>query len=441
MAVALLAVFQVGFAGDLTLAQARPSQETVNDVPVTVYGCLTSDQFQPVIDEFGSRTAFTATYQPICDQGLLARCPTEGGCPDVALMPWPGLLAELGDAGDLVDLGTFISSTVLASNYSGTWIDLGTHDGTLYAVWFNANNKSLVWYDPVELASKGWTTPTNWTETIALSDQMVAAGQVPWSIGNESGGATGWVLSDWFEDILLRSVGPDVYDDLITHSIPWTSTHVISTANLFGEIFGNEDYQLGGRSGTLGTSFMDAIYPPFEDPPEAYLHRQGTFAQFFISGRFPSQIAGTDYSVFPFPDIDPAYKDAVTGAGDGAILFTDTAATRALIDFLITVDAAEIWIGEGGMTPNRGVNFALYTNPNTRKSAEWLADASIFRFDLTDQLPFALNQYVLSQMDELVWAAPDSAAMARVLGRIEFMATHPNGAFMSLPLVVREYGP
>lgn len=126
---------------------------------------------------------------------------------------------------------------------------------------------------------------------------------MPWSIGAESGSASGWPLTDWFEDILLRSAGPAIYDDLITHSIPWTSTEVISAMNYFGQIFGNEDYQLGGKSGTLNTGFVPAMFPPFKDPPRAYLHRQASFGQGVIASQFPSQTAGTDYAVFPFPDI------------------------------------------------------------------------------------------------------------------------------------------
>ena len=122
------------------------------------------------------------------------------------------------------------------------------------------------------------------------------------------------------------------------------------------------------------------------------------------------------------------------GGGDIAMVFSNTTDVQSLINFLITTDAAEIWIAEGGSSPNRNADTSLYPDPNTRAAAEQLANADIFRFDLTDQLPSELNVYLWSQMDDLVQAAPDLEAMKEVLARIEFKASHPYGIY--LPLVV-----
>ena len=438
IALAMLAILQIGLVRQQVRAETPAEPKMFPTQVVTISGCLNSGQFQPVLDEFTNRTGITAQYEEACDQNLIRNCTDNGDCPDVAIIPWPGLLAELGEAGALADLSTFISSTVLNANYADTWIDLGKVNGALYGVWFNAHSKSLVWYDPTEFANHGWTTPTNWTDTIALSEQISnTTGTPPWSIGNESGPATGWPLTDWFEDILLRSAGPEIYDDLVAHDIPWTHTEVISAMTYFGDIFGNEDYQLGGKSGTLSKSFSDALYPPFEEPPRAYLHRQGNWAQSLINGQFPTQTAGTDYAVFPFPDISSTHTNAVMGAGDIATVFSNTTDAQSLIKFLITTDAAEIWITEGNTSPNRSADTSLCPDPITRAAADQVANAGIFRFDLTDQLSGDLNEYVWSQMDDLVQAAPDLEAMKEVLARIEFKASHPYG--IHVPLVVRSF--
>ena len=59
--------------------------------------------------------------------------------------------------------------------------------------------------DPGSFEDAGYTIPETWDELMALSDQMVADGGVPWCIGIESSGATGWVGTDWIEDIMLRT--------------------------------------------------------------------------------------------------------------------------------------------------------------------------------------------------------------------------------------------
>jgi alpha-glucoside transport system substrate-binding protein len=439
MALALLAIL-IGLVGQQASAKAPTELQPSRLQAVTVAGSLNGDQVQPMLDEFTSRTGITVQYQGGWTWNQFSACTANNDCPDVAMVPWPGLITELGQAGTLADLSPFISSTLLNANYAPTWIDLGTVDGTLYGVWFNANNKSLVWYDPAEFASHAWTTPTTWVELLALSDQISnTTATAPWSIGSESGPASGWPLTDWFEDILLRSAGPQIYDDLAAHDIPWTHTAVISAMTYFGDILGNESYQLGGKNGTLSTYFIDAIYPPFEEPPAAYLHHQATFVQGILASQFPSQTAGTDYAVFPFPDIDPAYANAAMGAGDAAIVFTATAEAQALINFLITTDAAEVWIAAGNSSPNRTVDFSLYPDPNSRAAAEQMAHADIFRFDLSDQLPGDLNEFLWSQMDDLVRAAPDLQAMTDVLFRIEVRASNPSRIF--LPLILRDGGP
>lgn len=104
-------------------------------------------------------------------------------------------------------------------------------------------------------------------------------------------------------------------------------------------------------------------------------------------------------------------------------MFSDTAGAQALINYLITPEAAEVWITEGGISPNRDVNFALYPDPNTRAAAEYLANVDILRFDLSDQLPSELNLYFWSAIQDVVLAAPDPNAMEAVLAQIEAKAS------------------
>jgi alpha-glucoside transport system substrate-binding protein len=426
----------VGLATQHVSAEAPTRRQAPQTQAVTVAGSIAADQLQPVFDEYTSRTGNLVTYSEGWGWEEFSNCEANGNCPDVGIVPQPGLMQDLATAGVLAELTPFINITVLNTNYTDTWIDQGKVDGTLYGVWFSAVNKSLVWYDPTEFVSHGWITPTNWTELMALSDEILSTTSTPpWSIGNESGVATGWPLTDWFEDILLRSAGPQIYDQLITHDIAWTHPEVLSAMTYFGDIFGNETYQLGGKSGTLNTNFGDAILPPFREPPEAYFHRQGSFASYFIEYEFPTQTPGVDYAVFAFPDIDAAYANVVMGGGEIAIVFDATPEAQSLINFLITTDAAEVWIAGGNTSPNRSVDFGLYTDPNLRAAAQQLANADIFRFDLSDQLPGELNLFMWSQMDDLVLAAPDPDAMQNVLARIEIHASGANIVY--LPMLAR----
>ncbi|MFZ0530104.1 MAG: ABC transporter substrate-binding protein, partial [Propionicimonas sp.] len=149
-----------------------------------------------------------------------------GNAPDIAYIPQPGLLATLvnDNPGKVFEAGALATKNV-ETFYDPAWKVYGSVAGKFYAVPVGANVKSFVWYAPKTFADKGYTVPTTWDEMIALSDKIVADnpdGSVkPWCAGIESGTATGWPATDWVEDVMLRVNGPDVYDQWVSHAIPF----------------------------------------------------------------------------------------------------------------------------------------------------------------------------------------------------------------------------
>ncbi|GAI17628.1 unnamed protein product, partial [marine sediment metagenome] len=232
-------------------------------------------------------------------------------------------------------------------------------------IFYKVANKSLIWYNPSAFSDAGYEIPTTWDELIALSDKIVSDSKTPWAIGFESGAASGWPATDWIEDIMLRTAGPDIYDQWVNHEISWTDKAVKTAWEVFGEIVGNEEYQYGGSTGTLTTDFGDAPAALFTSPPGAYMHRQASF----ITGFFPEGLeVGTDYDFFPFPSIDPAYGIPVLGGADLIVVFNNTPEVQQLVKYLATAQPQEIWAAKGGgfISPNKAVSLDAY--PDTYKN-------------------------------------------------------------------------
>ena len=161
----------------------------------------------------------------------------------------------------------------------------------------------MVWYPKDDFDAAGYEVPETWDELIALSDQIVADGSTPWCVGFESEGATGWPATDWMEDIMLRTAGPDVYDQWVNHEIPFNDPAVVD---------GRRDASArscsptatcsAARRHTADIAFGDAPLPMFDDPPKCWLHRQASF----INSFFPEDAeAGVDYDWFPLPPDRP----------------------------------------------------------------------------------------------------------------------------------------
>ena len=57
--------------------------------------------------------------------------------------------------------------------------------------------------------------------------------------GTFENGADGWTLTDWFENVYLSQAGPENYDKLPKHEIPWTDPSVeeaLNSQDFLGEL-------------------------------------------------------------------------------------------------------------------------------------------------------------------------------------------------------------
>lgn len=381
---AMIAVLTVGSA--FTLAAGT----------VTVMGTWGGQEleaFNKMLAPFEERTGIEVQFTGSRDLATILTTRVEAGNPpDVALLPNPGFLEEFARAGALVELSDVLDMDELRDQYAEVWVDLGSFAGGLYSIFISADLKSLVWYSPKQFAAKGYTVPTTWDELMALSDKIMADGGTPWAIGLESDAASGWPGTDWIEDIMLRTAGPELYDQWVNHEIPWTHPAVREAFELFGTFARSRQYTYGGPTAVLTTNFGDSVNALFTDPPRAYLHRQATFIQSFILDNNPGLVAGEDYDFFALPSIDPAYGIPALGAADMVSIFNDTPEARELIRYLASPEAQEIWVAElGKLSANRAVDPDVYPNDLVRKAAEILAQAEVFRFDGSDLMPAAIG--------------------------------------------------
>jgi alpha-glucoside transport system substrate-binding protein len=293
--------------------------------------------------------------------------------------------AETGNAMSLEDLGFDIAE--LEATFGEYFLSLGEFEGEHYGLPTNINLKSMVWYPKDDFDAAGYTVPTTYDELIALSDQIVADGGTPWCVGFESDVATGWPATDWMEDIMLRTAGPEVYDQWVNHEIPFNDPAVIQAGEVFGEIMFTEGYVLGGAEQTASINFGDAPTPMFDDPPKCWLHRQASF----INAFFPEGTeAGVDYDWFPFPPID---QEGTLFAGELAVAFANR---PEVVDFLTRFMSEDVQCAQGGdpglgrISPNVNVGADCYANPILADASEVLTTAlsgGTGRFDASDMMP------------------------------------------------------
>jgi len=416
LAIALLAVSACGTQEDTTDGGDGDGEEIGSVSVMGVWGEGELEAFQEVAAGWEEESGGTMEFEGTRDLSAILRARVSGGNPpDLAILPNPALLQDFASSGDLMPIDDVVD---LEGSYAQTWIDLGSADGALYGMFIKASTKSTVWYDPTEFEAAGYEVPETWDELMALSDQMLDDGLAPWSIGLESGGASGWPATDWIQEIYLTESGPDMYDQWVNHEIPWTDPSVKSAWERFGEVAFTEGYVPGGVDAMLATPFADASFLPFEDPPQAGMFFLGSFTQGFIAEQFPDQVAGTDYDFFKFVEINE--PGTVTGGADVIVMFNDTPATRSLLEYLAEGENWTSWAEAGGFaSPNQGLDPASYPDDLARNAAAQLTDSEIFRFDADDLMPSELQTaYLQGVLDYL--QNPDN--LDQVLADIETVA-------------------
>jgi ABC-type sugar transport system, periplasmic component len=391
-ALAFLCAFAAG-ADPLSDAYAGKYKGKV----VTMDGPFTDNdavKFEASVKSFEDKTGIQIQYQGSKEFEASIAIRVDGGNPpDIADFPQPGLLEGFVKKGKVVDLNKALDMTKVKANYIQSWLDMATMTGPsgkiMAGVWGRVNGKSLVWYPKKAFDAAGYKVPKTWDELMKLMDQIKKDGDTPWAIGIESGAATGWAATDWIEDIMLRTTSLENYDKWVKGQLKFDSPEVRKAIQTMADIWFPAGNVYGGRKAIATTAFGDAPKVMFENPPKAWLHRQGNFITTF----FPNDLkAGEDYDFFYLPPIDPTYGRPVLVAGDIYAMFNDRPEVRAVMQFFSTGASVEEWVKAGGaISPHKDSKLEWYSNAVDRKVAETIQNATSVRFDGSDQMPGAVG--------------------------------------------------
>ena len=340
------------------------------------------DSFKAVLDGFKEKYPnVNAKYRPSTNIAQDLSTAIEGGAPpDLAAVPNPGLTADYQSRGALKPLD-FMKDTI-TSNFSQDWVDLGTIDGTLYGFFFKGANKSTIWFNKHAFDDAGVQPPKTWDELTTDAQTIKASGLPAWAIG----AANGWVLTDLFENIYVRSAGKDKYHQLTDHEIPWTDQSVKDALQMMADIFNDTDNIFGGRDGALQTDFPTSVSAVFASPPKAAMIAEGDFVPGVVAGQSDAK-PNVDYDFFDFPSINGS-ASVVVGGGNEVIMFKDSPASEALAEYLASPEAGEIWAKRGGFaSPNKNVSADAYPDEMTKRVESPVATAENFVFDMSDLAP------------------------------------------------------
>ena len=364
--------------------------EDMKGKEVTIFSSIRdveAERLEAAWAAFEEATGIDIVHEPSAEFETQLKVRVDGGnAPDLAFIPQPGLLQTFAAQGKAVPLAD-LQASVESDNIAG-WVELGSYDGTFYAPPFGTNVKSFVWYSPPAFAEKGYEVPTTWAEMVELSDTIVADGGTPWCAGIESGTATGWPMTDWMEDAVLRFAGADVYDQWVAHEIPFNDPQILAAAEEVKSIILNPDY-VGDVKAIATTRFQDGGLGILDG--SCYMHRQASF----YGNQFPegtTKGADGEVNAFYFPVAKEGDPKVMLGGGELITAFRDAPEVKAVAAFLHSELYANERLKAGNwLTPNKKADINILTDPLEKTFAEELLSSDVFRFDGSDVMPAAVG--------------------------------------------------
>jgi alpha-glucoside transport system substrate-binding protein len=424
-----LAAAVTGCAVDDVLGTTRPVRIAVS------WSAAELSAFQQLLDRLaigvaGRRFTHPVEVIPLGDD-IDAAFGTRGtGRPDIVLLPRPGLVGE-----HLDQLEPIPDELITRGLYHPMWKQMLYHRTPstglhYYGLPFKAAHKSVVWYDR---RSFPFDPPTDWPAWLRVIDELIKQEKVaPLALG----GGDGWVLTDFFENILLAR-SPSVYRILARYSAqdkaarerPWEDPSVRGALTDLAKLWAKPGVLSGGASRSLQLQFPDAVAEVFRYRRAAMVVMPD-FAEPHIRDIFGNtRDWSADVGVFRFPRYGDNPAPLMVG-GDVAVLTRPARAESIdLVTRLADPTVPVPWItSHGGFIPaNQLTDVEVTYPPVVKPLVEDLRLQASMDFDLSDRIGWVGGRDVLWRIlqDLLTDVAGDGSdaeivnrAVTRAIGRL-----------------------
>ena len=287
--------------------------------------------------------------------------------------------------------------------------------------------KSLVWYSPKTFAKNGWKVPTTFADMVTLSNTIASSssktGTKPWCVGIGSAAATGWPLTDWMEEIMLRMYGPTVYAGWVKGTVKFTDPRVANVLKTVGSIVKNPAYVnagIGDVKSIATTPFASAGLPI--EPSKGGKCAMMQMASFYGSDFDKGTVISPTGDIYAFYEPSMNTTHPVEIAGDLVPAFNNKPATQFVQEYIASPEwveanvAAQNKVGGGWISGNKLTPASIYTNPIDKLSYAQVTDPkTVAAFDGSDAMPAVVGSGSFwTQMTKWILGQSDSTTLANI---------------------------
>jgi len=354
---------------------------------VVIAGPVITDQiyFEEELKEYSSKNGIKIKYLSMPDiETYLIQNPNHKI--DIAIIPNPQGVTNLGERSIVLPIEELISKDKIKSSFSNHLINVTTSSDTEinYGVFFRLFPNSLIWYDVEKYQKLGSPEFESYIDLLEFTKQNSSENNELWCLDMESGGSTGWVATNWLEDLIIHHYGPEIYDNWYSQALKPSSKEVIFSFMDIGRLVYPENYVFGGYKRIVRKEFRNNFLNLTNKDLSCVFSWSGHYSSYY----FPNNSEfGKDYDFMKFPSIKN--KNALIGIGDILVATNKKETTIDVINFLINDNFGKTWMSKYDATylPANINNLNKIENQMTYKEQLLVRSSlqeDLFRYDASE---------------------------------------------------------
>tara|TARA_B100000003_G_scaffold48743_1_gene42709 strand:- start:877 stop:2142 length:1266 start_codon:yes stop_codon:yes gene_type:complete len=305
---------------------------------------------------------------------------------DIALIPNPQGVVNLGERSIIKPIEKFLPLNGMNSYYSEHLRQITTSENTNknYGAFFRLFPNSMIWYSIEKYNDIGSPKFNSYEEILNFTSQYSKDNKNLWCLDIESGASTGWIATNWLEDLIISEYGLETYDNWSKQNILSSESTILNSINSIGKLVFTENAVYGTNKRVVRKEFRNNYRNLLSKDVDCVFSWGGHYADFYMP---EDKIFGQDYDFFKFPSTKS--NNSIVGIGDILTVLNYSTETEKVFNKLIAEDFGKQWMNQedASYIPANMLNKNSITNPLTYKEFE-LVKASLtdnsFRYDASE---------------------------------------------------------
>lgn len=269
---------------------------------------------------------------------------------DIVLLTDSKLVKEFGNSGKLVDITNLIDEDSFLFENHYLLSNISSDDGhEIYGYWFRMYNNSMIWFNDEKNSDISTKEFKNFDDILDFTTSNASRSVNPWCLSihsgenqnlldYETGESSGWIVSNWLENLILSEHGQQFYDLFANNEVSFSNEKVILSMLDIKKLTDHENIVFGNKEYILKNTVSQSAVNLIDENNTCFLS--------WIGFDFLRYITFEDYnfeniSYIKFPsELNP---EMVVGFGDIFGLLNNDTNSKIVFQNLINENFGKIW--------------------------------------------------------------------------------------------------